>query len=158
VILSPRDRKRLVGLHPDLVRVVERAAELGLVEFQILEGVRSAQRHAQLLKAGASTTAKSRHLVAPDGLAYAVDLGGVVPFEDLDGDGQDDDGIVGLRWDWPLYHRLAGVVKAAAEELDVPLEWGGDWRRFKDGPHFQLPWRVYPGTARAAGSGGRKVA
>jgi peptidoglycan LD-endopeptidase CwlK len=151
MLLSARDRKRLVGLHPDLVRVVERAAELDLVPFTVLEGVRSAPRHAQLLKAGASTTAKSRHLVAPDGFAYAVDLGGVVPLEDLDGDGQDDDGIVGLRWDWPLYHRLAGVVKAAAEELDVPLEWGGDWARFRDGPHFQLPWRVYPGTARAAG-------
>jgi peptidoglycan L-alanyl-D-glutamate endopeptidase CwlK len=156
--LSPRDRKRLSGLHPDLVAVVERAAELDLVAFMVLEGIRSPKRHAALLAAGASQTARSRHLVAPDGWAYAVDLGGLVPFEDADGDGQDDDGIHGLRWDWPLYRRLAEVVKVAADEIDVAIEWGGDWRRFKDGPHFQLPWRDYPGTAHAAGSGGRKVA
>jgi peptidoglycan LD-endopeptidase CwlK len=151
MVLSPRDRKRLAGLHPDLVRVVERAAEIDLVQFTVLDGVRSPARQAQLVKAGASTTARSRHLVAPDGWAYAVDLGAIVPFEDLDGDGQDDDGVHGLRWDWPLYRKLAEVVKTAAAEFGVPLEAGADWKRFRDGPHFQLPWRAYPGTARAAG-------
>ena len=29
--------------------------------------------------------------------------------------------------------------------VGVPIEWGGDWRTFKDGPHFQLPWGKYPG-------------
>ena len=36
------------------------------------------------------------------------------------------------------------AVKTAAEEEGVPIEWGGDWRTFKDGPHFQLPWADYP--------------
>ncbi|MGE8636345.1 MAG: M15 family metallopeptidase, partial [Achromobacter piechaudii] len=34
---------------------------------------------------------------------------------------------------------LAGVVKACAVELGVPVEWGGDWKSFKDEPHFQIP-------------------
>ena len=24
------------------------------------------------------------------------------------------------------------------------IEWGGDWSKFKDGPHWQLPWEDYP--------------
>ena len=35
-------------------------------------------------------------------------------------------------------------MKLAAEDIGIPLEWGGDWTSFKDGPHFQLPWRDYP--------------
>ncbi|WYX09280.1 M15 family metallopeptidase [Achromobacter xylosoxidans] len=29
--------------------------------------------------------------------------------------------------------------QACAAELGTPVEWGGDWRSLKDGPHFQLP-------------------
>jgi peptidoglycan L-alanyl-D-glutamate endopeptidase CwlK len=49
-----------------------------------------------------------------------------------------------VRWDWPLYHRLAAAVKQAAAAEGVPIEWGGDWKRFRDGPHWQLPRREYP--------------
>jgi peptidoglycan L-alanyl-D-glutamate endopeptidase CwlK len=37
-------------------------------------------------------------------------------------------------------------MKAAAKAEKVPVEWGGDWTTFKDGPHYQLPWKSYPGT------------
>jgi peptidoglycan L-alanyl-D-glutamate endopeptidase CwlK len=30
-------------------------------------------------------------------------------------------------------------MKQAAYELNIKIEWGGDWKSFKDGPHFQLP-------------------
>ena len=53
----------------------------------------------------------------------------------------DDDGEV--SWAWPLYHQLAPVVKQAAKDLGVDLEWGGDWRSLKDGPHWQLSWHTY---------------
>ena len=43
------------------------------------------------------------------------------------------------RWDWPLYHRLAPVIRTAARAENVPLEWGGDWKSFPDAPHWQLP-------------------
>jgi peptidoglycan L-alanyl-D-glutamate endopeptidase CwlK len=35
-------------------------------------------------------------------------------------------------------------VKRAAQEVGVPVEWGGDWKSFKDGPHWQLPFKEYP--------------
>lgn len=128
--LSTRSRHRLEGVHPDLVRVVERAIELTPVDFGVLEGVRSIKRQTELFAAGASQTMRSRHLVQQSGYGCAVDLGAYV--------GSD------LRWDWPLYGKIAEAMKQAAAELGIPLEWGGDWTEFKDGPHYQLPWREYP--------------
>jgi peptidoglycan L-alanyl-D-glutamate endopeptidase CwlK len=123
--LGARSKQRLEGVHPDLVRVVERAIALTPLDFTVLEGLRTLERQRQLKAQGATRTLNSRHLTG-----HAVDL---APF--LGGQ---------VRWDWPLYHRLAKTVKQAAAELGVPLEWGGDWRSFKDGPHWQLPWKDYP--------------
>lgn len=123
--LGKRSLDRLAGVHIDLCAVVALAIELSEVDFTVLEGVRTKERQAQLVKAGASQTMKSRHLTG-----HAVDLGALVGGS--------------VRWDWPLYHKIAAAMKQAAKELNVPLEWGGDWRTFKDGPHFQLPWKQYP--------------
>jgi peptidoglycan L-alanyl-D-glutamate endopeptidase CwlK len=116
---------RLIGVHPDLVAVVKRAIELTEIDFTVTEGLRDIERQKKLLAAGASKTMKSRHLTG-----HAVDLAALV-------DGR-------IRWDWPLYDKLAKAMKAAAAELNIPVEWGGDWKTFKDGPHFQLPWKRYP--------------
>lgn len=123
--LGARSKKRLEGVHPDLVRVVERAIELTEVDFTVLEGMRTVARQKKLVAKGASTTMNSRHLTG-----HAVDIGAWV------------DGTV--RWDWPLYYKLAEAMKQAAKELNVDLEWGGDWKSFKDGPHFELRWAAYP--------------
>ncbi len=123
--LTARDRKRLEGVHPDLVRVVERAS-LGRVRFIVTEGLRTMERQAQLAREGRSQTMRSRHLTG-----HAVDLAVL-----------DDDGKA--RWDAPAYRALAAEVKAAAEVEGVPIGWGGDFRGFFDGPHFQLPWDRYP--------------
>lgn len=137
--LTIRDHQRLSGVHPDLVRVVERAAEMSDIPFTILEGLRSAERQKELKAAGASQTLNSRHIKAANGYGHAVDLAPMVGSN--------------LSWDWPLYHRLAPVIKEAAEAEGVPIEWGGDWASFKDGPHWQLPWKDYPGTNVAYGFG-----
>jgi len=123
--LGKRSRARLMGVHPDLVRVVKRAIDITPVDFTVIEGVRSRERQRQLVRSGASRTMRSRHLTG-----HAVDIapwvGGTV------------------RWDWPLFYPIAKAMKQAARELNVPITWGGDWQRFKDGPHFQLQWKHYP--------------
>lgn len=123
--LSKKSKDRLAGVHPDLVKVIERAIKITEIDFAVLEGVRSKTRQEQLVKAGASQTMRSRHLTG-----HAVDLGAYVAGS--------------VHWDWPLYHKLAISVKQAAAELQIPIEWGGDWTTFKDGPHWQLPWKDYP--------------
>ena len=105
--------------------VVELAIIMTPVDFTVVEGLRTPERQRQLYKAGATKTLNSRHLTG-----HAVDLAPLVQ-------GQ-------VRWDWPLFHKLAPVVKDAAEELGVRIEWGGDWPRFPDGPHFELSRAAYP--------------
>jgi len=122
---SARSRTRLANVHPDLVRVVERALQLTEVDFAVTEGFRTEARQRELVAAGASRTMNSRHLTG-----HAVDLAPVIA-------GQ-------IRWDWPPFHQLAAAMKQAAAELQVPIVWGGDWRTFKDGPHFELDRKAYP--------------
>jgi peptidoglycan LD-endopeptidase CwlK len=139
--LGKKSRERLIGVHPDLTRVVERAIEITTVDFTVLEGLRTKERQAQLVASGASQTMNSRHLTG-----HAVDLGALVA-------GQ-------VRWDWGLYLRIAEAVRTASLELGIPIRWGGTWgllsdlkgditadvlhKRFPDGPHFELDRRKYP--------------
>ena len=123
--LGKRSIERLQGVHPDLVKVVERAIDLSPVDFTVLEGLRSPERQQILVASGASQTLNSRHITG-----HAVDLGAWV-------DNQVD-------WSWPLYHKIANAMKAAANELGVAIVWGGDWKTFKDGPHFELDRKYYP--------------
>jgi len=122
---SQRSLDRLKGVHPDLVKVVHRALELTDIDFAVIEGLRTVERQKELLQNRATTTMRSRHLTG-----HAVDIAAVIGKE--------------IRWDWPLYSQLAHYMKAAARELNIPIEWGGDWTTFKDGPHYQLPWKDYP--------------
>ena len=123
--LSERSRTRLQGVHPDLAGVVLEALATSPIDFMVTEGLRSPRRQAELVRAGASRTLNSRHLTG-----HAVDLAAFV------------DGAV--RWDWPLYPRIAQAMKAAARRRGVALVWGGDWPRLRDGPHFELDRKAYP--------------
>lgn len=133
MILNTASEARLKKVHPDLVRVVRRAAAMmaGDLGFVITCGIRTLEEQKRLVAAGASKTLRSRHLPgAKNGLSHAIDLAATLGGK--------------VRWDWPLYARLAKAMKDAAAVEKVTIEWGGDWR-FKDGPHFQLPWAKYPG-------------
>lgn len=133
--LNASSKSKLKGVHPDLVRVVNRCAKDWKDKqftFGITCGVRTLEEQKVLVKKGASKTLKSRHIPAKNGYSHAID---VVAF--IDGK---------VRWDWPLYDKISKAMKAAAKAEKVPIEWGGDWVSFKDGPHYQLPWASYPGT------------
>jgi len=130
ITLSARSLERLNGAHPDLAAVIKAAAARSDIDFTVLEVLRTPERQKELVARGASKTMRSRHLPGADGKSRAVDIAPVIG-------GQ-------VSWAWPLYNKLAPIVKAAAAELRIPIEWGGDWRTFKDGPHWQLPWKEYP--------------
>lgn len=117
--LSEKSLKRLEGVHPDLVKVVKRAIEITPVDFVVVEGLRTKQRQAYLLDAGKSRTMNSYHLTG-----HAVDIAPIV-------DGK-------VSWDWKFFHPMADAMKQAARELGVELTWGGEFKTFPDGPHFQI--------------------
>ena len=121
--LGIRSLQNLSGVHPDLVAVVKRAIQITEVDFTVIEGVRSRERQKQLVAKGASKTMNSRHITG-----HAVDM---VPWP--------------IDWDdLERFEIMANAMKQAAEELDIPIVWGGDWKTFYDGPHFELDRKVYP--------------
>jgi len=141
IILGARSLSRLEGVHPDLVRVVKKAAAMSDLDFMVLEGLRTVERQKQLVAQGASKTMNSRHITG-----HAVDLAPMIGGK--------------VSWDWPLYHRLAEAMRAASLNEKIPIRWGGTWkllsaiegpitakilsRSFPDGPHFELPRASYP--------------
>lgn len=131
--LGNKSREKLRGVHPDLVSVVERAITLTEVDFTVLEGMRTLERQKTLVAKGKSKTMNSRHLTG-----HAVDL---APYP-VNGD-FDEDGILNIE-DWDAYYPVADAMKQAASDLGIPLVWGGDWKSFPDGPHYELDRKVYP--------------
>lgn len=145
--LSTRSKKRLEGVKPELVRVVNRAIELTSIDFGVTCGLRTIEEQRQLVAKGASQTMKSKHLT---------------------GDAVDVVAYIGSRisWENSLYDDIADAFKAAAMEEDVKLRWGAAWhipdirewdgtmqdamdayidlrrsqgrRPFIDSPHFEL--------------------
>lgn len=115
--LGNRSKQNLQGVHPDLVRVVQRAIQITEIDFTVIEGLRTVERQKELFAKGATRTMNSRHIIG-----QAVD---VIPYP----------------VDWNNLERFRIVAKAmkqAAKELGVTITWGGDWKSFVDMPHYQI--------------------
>jgi peptidoglycan L-alanyl-D-glutamate endopeptidase CwlK len=137
--LGSRSRARLKGVHPRLVAVVERALALTTLDFFVNEGVRTPERQRELYAQGRTKpgqkvtwTLNSNHFVNPrTGFGHAVDVY-AMPFSPNQTAAQS------------LVIRKA--MMKAADELDTPIRWGGDWDRDGeyhergegDSPHFEL--------------------
>lgn len=123
--LGKKSLDTLKGVHPDLVAIVKRAIGITTQDFTVFDGVRTIEEQRKNVANGVSWTMNSRHIPGKNGYSHAVDL---VPW------------IKGKPvWDWPGCRKIAQAVKQAAQELRIPITWGGDWKRNPDGPHFELP-------------------
>lgn len=133
---SKRSKDNQKGVHPDLNRVFDRAIAISPQDFMITCGVRTAEEQAALYAQGRTKPGKivtwtlnSNHLPnARTGFGHAID---VVPYP--------------VDWtDESKFRVIAAAVKQAALELNVRIEWGGDWSaKNRDLPHFQLDRTAY---------------
>lgn len=133
---SQASRDKLATAHPDLQRVLNLAIER--IDFTVLYGYRSPSEQMELFKKGRvrengqwrkvgptvtnldGKSKLSKHNYSP---SRAVDIAPYpIDWRDLD-----------------RFEELAEVVKQCAEELGVSITWGGDWPKFRDYPHFELP-------------------
>ncbi|MEE8608987.1 MAG: M15 family metallopeptidase [Nitrospiraceae bacterium] len=141
----------LEGVQPDLVRLVQRAIVRTPQDFTVHDGLRELEEQREYLRRGVSRTLLSMHLPQDDGYGHAVDL---VPY--INGR---------LRWEWLPIYEIFKTVRQIANEMELPVRWGGCWqlvgdtgdtdphtlveaymqrkrdmgkRYFVDGPHYEL--------------------
>lgn len=131
-VLGRNSRARLDTCHPAIVLLVERVFASGLLpmDIAVLCGHRGQVEQDAAFKARRSKLRwpKSKHNQIP---SLAVDI---VPWVGK-----------GLSWEWPDYHLIAPVIKAEWARMEAEgltdgrsLTWGGDWKGFPDGPHWEL--------------------
>lgn len=118
-------------VEPELADLIDAAADAfqqtnPSLSIIVTEGARTHERQRHLWRIGASRTLISKHIpdLSPTKRALAVDI---AVFEGKQ-----------PRWDWPLYELFAEFVKKEAKQRGVKLTWGGDWPKFRDGPHYQI--------------------
>ena len=153
-VWSDHSKAELVGVHPTIVDFANRTLHYSTVDFGVHDGIRTAEDQYALYKRGASQRdgyrRPSQHQKQASGYGEAVDL---VP-------------RVNGRWlwDWPMIYDIADAAFRAADEIGVPITWGGCWRNitgskmlpewcvqdyvkrrrmqgrraFNDGPHWEL--------------------
>lgn len=102
---------------------------INIYDFTVLEGHRDQLTQEKYFKQGVTKLPwpKSKHNQCP---SLAVDI---APYP--------------IDWEnHQAFYFLAGLMFAAANNMDIPLRWGGDWNRnfqfkdqsFTDLPHFEL--------------------
>ena len=135
--LGNKSKEKLKGVHPNLVKVIERAIQLSSKDFMVIEGIRTPERQVELYAQGRTKpgpivtwTLNSRHFIQKDGWGHAVDL---VPWP--------------VDWnDTKKFDAIAEAMFKASKELGTPIRWGADWDRDgrprergeTDSPHFEL--------------------
>jgi len=116
---SKRSKDKMRGVHPALVQVMEAALPTSPFDFGVTSGLRTHAEQVELVARGSSKTMKSKHL---EGLA--IDIA-------VYNHGQ-------LTWEMKYYEAVAAHIKHIAANLGIGITWGGDWKSFRDGPHYQL--------------------
>jgi hypothetical protein len=141
-VLSPAtmnlNSQRLARVHPRLaqlgLRMVDLCAQAGIA-ILITQGLRTWQEQDALFAQGRTTPGKivtnARGGESWHNFGLAFDI--VV----LDSVG---------KADWDTAH--PGWMRAAAIGKSLGLEWGGDWKKFKDLPHFQRSGDLTLGESR----------
>ena len=117
--LSKKSLAKLNKVNPDLQKLVKNAIGLSTIDFGISEGMRTKERQQILYDTGKSQTMNSRHLTG-----HAVDV-----YAWKDG---------AVSWEFEDYETINVAFSQAAKLTNIPYVWGGSWKTFKDGPHFEL--------------------
>lgn len=132
------------GVSTDLTKIAEKAAKdnpelFGVPSPEdakkagvegIAPGTRTAKQQKEFMKKGWSKTMNSKHIEN-----QALDLWPINPAT-----GKLDPNYT------EGYSKIAEAMKKASEELGIPIEWGGDWKKWQDRPHWQIPKGKKPTT------------
>ena len=118
-VLGKESLRNLRTCHEDLQKLVYEVIQVR--DIKVTAGYRGEKEqnacfanHTSMLK-----YPQSLHNKEP---SLAVDI---VPYPEL--------------WDSPqAFMELSVIIKDAAKKLGISIQWGGDWKKFKDLPHWEL--------------------
>lgn len=116
---SKASLEKMNGVNSKLINLMKEAIKESPYDFGITEGIRTLKRQKELFAEGKTKTLKSYHLVGK-----AVDIKIYVNGK--------------ITWDFKYYKEVSDHIKEVARKLGYVITWGGDWKTFKDGPHFQI--------------------
>lgn len=146
--LSKRSLDNLVDVHPDLIKIINKALSYGTVDFSVIQGKRSIEQHLKNLAKGVSKISMSKHCYDP---SAAFDF---IPYP-----------FTGWN-DAKAFNAVAKELVRAGKELGIKSRSGGDWNmdgdftneRFYDGGHFELipPYNKPVPVVPAVPKGGNK--
>lgn len=139
-IFSNASKRRITTLHPDLQEILNTAIKF--VDFSVLDGLRNEtdQTIAVINKRSNAKYPLSKH-----NRSKCVD--GSYNYEKSDAFD-----IAPYPIKWPdiqnqttkeyikrtgAFYRLAGTIIAVAHMQGIAIKWGGDFKNFFDGPHFE---------------------
>lgn len=149
---SQRSRNAMIGLHPDLVRLLNKAAELATPDedFMVLEGPRTKEQMAINYGKGRTVAQMlGKGIPGPWAQKYARPAEAKVtwlnnPFTSnhrvhADGFGHAFDAVpYPIDWnDIARFKKMSLLFKRAAKEVGVKVAHGADWSK-KDWPHVEL--------------------
>lgn len=115
------DSKNLATVDSRLQEIVTKAREIAGVNFVVGSGKRDETQQKRAVELGWSKTMDSKHKKGNAADIWVLDENGQVTFADK-----------------AAYKKVATAMKQVAQELGYDLEWGGDWKSFKDIPHFEI--------------------
>jgi len=117
---SKRSQERLKTCHKDIQAICNDAIEI--IDFSVIWGRRNEEEQTKAYNEGYSKAkyGESKHNVEPK--SEAVDL---LPYPSGWGDKEQ-------------FYLLAGVIKACAHKRKIKIKWGGEFKSFFDGAHFEI--------------------
>lgn len=129
---SRNSEKKLQYLHPNLQKFFRELIKISPYDFSITQGVRTAEEQNKLYQQGRTVPGKivtncdgyklkSNHQTKDDGLGHAGDIAVLINNK--------------ITWEEKYYKEVVMSARILMQKYNV--EWGGDWRNFKDLPHFE---------------------
>lgn len=129
---SKKSLKKLEGLHPNLQNFFMELIKISPYDFSITQGIRTAEEQNKLYQQGRTTQGKivtncdgykikSNHQIKSDGLGHAGDIAVLINNK--------------ITWNERYYKKVAVAARILMQKYNI--KWGGDWKNFKDLPHFE---------------------
>ena len=129
---SRTSKKRMMYLHPNLQKFFIELLKISPYDFSISQGIRTAEEQNKLYQQGRTTLGKivtncdgykikSKHQIREDGFGHAGDIAILINNK--------------ITWEEKYYKEVANVGRELIGKYNI--EWGGDWEKFKDLPHFE---------------------